>query len=70
MDDAGPLNLGREVPFHREAGPVGDSELLADLGTDREALLGLCAKEGLLPSEILTTLAENAGAGEALESVR
>jgi putative tRNA adenosine deaminase-associated protein len=53
-----------------DAGPVGDSELLADLGTDSPSLLGLCAKEGLLPSEILTTLAESAGAGEALESVR
>lgn len=53
-----------------EAGPVGDSEVLSDLGTSSDSLLQLCAKEGMLPSEILTALAEAAGAGEALESVR
>ena len=59
-----------DEPEKVESGPVGDPELLADLGTDSETLLALCAKEGLLPSEILTTLAEAAGAGEALESAR
>ncbi len=59
-----------DEPEKVESGPVGDPELLADLGTDSETLLALCAKEGLLPSEILTTLAEAAGAAEALESVR
>lgn len=52
------------------AGPVGDSELLTDLGTSSDTLLQLCAKEGMLPSEVLSALAEAAGAGEALESVR
>ena len=66
VDDTG----SDDEPDKLDAGPVGDSELLSDLGTDSESLLGLCAKEGLLPSEILTTLAESAGAGEALESVR
>lgn len=59
-----------DEPAEVESGPVGDSELLSDLGTSGEALLALCAKEGLLPSEILTRLAEAAGAAEALESVR
>jgi putative tRNA adenosine deaminase-associated protein len=59
-----------DEPEEVASGPVGDSELLADLGTGSESLLALCAKEGLLPSEILTTLAEAAGAAEALESVR
>jgi putative tRNA adenosine deaminase-associated protein len=59
-----------DEPEEIAAGPVGDSELLADLGTSGDALLQLCAKEGMLPSEILSTLAEAAGAGEALESVR
>ncbi|WP_293771370.1 tRNA adenosine deaminase-associated protein [Sporichthya sp.] len=59
-----------DEPAELESGPVGDSELLSDLGTGSEALLALCAKEGLLPSEILTTLAQAVGAAEALESVR
>ncbi|WP_019874576.1 tRNA adenosine deaminase-associated protein [Sporichthya polymorpha] len=59
-----------DEPEDLDAGPVGDTELLTDLGTDGETLLSLCSKEGMLPSEILTALAEAAGAGEALESVR
>jgi putative tRNA adenosine deaminase-associated protein len=59
-----------DEPEEIESGPVGDSELLSDLGTSGDALLQLCAKEGMLPSEVLTALAEAAGAGEALESVR
>lgn len=59
-----------DEPAELASGPVGDHDLLFDLGTDGEALVALCEKEGLLPSEILTTLAENAGAAEALEAVR
>lgn len=53
-----------------QSGPIGDRDLLADLGTPGDDLLALCAKEGMLPSEILTALAEAAGAAEVLESVR
>ena len=53
-----------------DSGPVGDHDILADLGTRAEALVDLCTKEGMLPSEVLTYLAEQAGAAEALESVR
>lgn len=59
-----------DEPAELETGPVGDPDLLADLGTAGDTLLALCAKEGLLPSEVLTTLAEAAGAADALESVR
>lgn len=53
-----------------ESGPAGDAEVLADLGTDPRTLLDLCVKEGMLPSEVLGALAENAGAADVLESVR
>lgn len=59
-----------EEPEAIDSGPIGDHDLLADLGTDGETLVALCEKEGLLPSEILTTLADNAGAAEVLEAVR
>ena len=52
------------------AEPVGDSGLLSDLGTSASELLELCAEEGLLPADVLTTVAERAGAAEALEQVR
>jgi putative tRNA adenosine deaminase-associated protein len=57
----------REKP---DDGPVGDLEILADLGTNADTLQQLCESEGVLPSEALTTLAERAGAAGALETVR
>jgi putative tRNA adenosine deaminase-associated protein len=51
-------------------GPVGDLEILADLGTNADTLQQLCESKGVLPSEALTTLAERAGAAGALETVR
>jgi putative tRNA adenosine deaminase-associated protein len=51
-------------------GPVGDLEILVDLGTSAEVLRELCESKGVLPSEALTTLAERAGAAGALETVR
>lgn len=58
----------REV--EEDDGPVGDLEILSDIGTSSAALLDLCSSEGVLPSEALTTLAERAGAAGALEAVR
>ncbi|MGQ0623794.1 MAG: tRNA adenosine deaminase-associated protein [Sporichthyaceae bacterium] len=68
--DADSETESEDEPADEGSGPVGDHLLLTDLGTDGDSLLALCAKEGLLPSEILSTLAENAGAPEALESLR
>lgn len=52
------------------AEPVGDPALLADLGTSADALLELCAEEGLLPSDVLTGVAERAGCLDVLDSLR
>ena len=52
------------------ADPVGDTSVLADLGTGPDDLLELCAEEGLLPADVMTALCERAGCLEALESVR
>ena len=52
------------------AEPVGDAALLADLGTPPDQLLALCAEEGLLPSDVITTLCERAGCDEVLERLR
>lgn len=50
--------------------PVGDSALLADLGTPARDLLGLCAEEGLLPADVITALGERAGFADALDELR
>ena len=52
------------------AEPVGDTALLADLGTPADALLELCAEEGLLPADVLTTICERAGCDDVLERLR
>ena len=52
------------------AEPVGDTELLADLGTPSELLLSLCAEEGRLPADVLTAVCERAGCDERLEELR
>jgi putative tRNA adenosine deaminase-associated protein len=51
-------------------GPAGDADVLSDLGTPENELLALCSREGVLPTDALTMLAERAGAVDALESVR
>jgi putative tRNA adenosine deaminase-associated protein len=50
--------------------PVGDPEVLADLGTPEKRLLALCAEEGQLPADVISTLCENAGCLETLDSLR
>ncbi|CAN5329694.1 hypothetical protein BH24ACT10_BH24ACT10_09800 [soil metagenome] len=52
------------------AEPVGDTGLLADLGTPAGDLVALCAEEGLLPADVLTALSERAGCDDVLESLR
>ena len=52
------------------AEPVGDTSIVADLGTPPETLLQLCAEEGLLPADVLTTVCEKAGCVDTLEQLR
>jgi putative tRNA adenosine deaminase-associated protein len=50
--------------------PTGDSALLADLGTPAPRLLELCAEEGQLPADVISTLCEAAGCLDVLEKLR
>jgi putative tRNA adenosine deaminase-associated protein len=60
-----------EEEVTRAAGdPIGDPELLADLGVPGNRLLALCAEEGQLPADILSALCETAGCLDALEALR
>ena len=52
------------------AEPVGDAELLADLGTPGPLLVSLCAEEGRLPADVITAVCERAGCEEQLEALR
>lgn len=59
-----------EEAIGAEAEPVGDLDVLADLGTPTRTLLALCAEEGQLPADIISTLCENAGCLEEIERLR
>lgn len=50
--------------------PVGDPDILADLGTSQKRLLVLCAEEGQLPADVISTLCESAGCLDALDALR
>jgi putative tRNA adenosine deaminase-associated protein len=50
--------------------PVGDIEVLTDLGTSGPRLIELCAQEGQLPADIISSLCESAGCLEALDALR
>jgi putative tRNA adenosine deaminase-associated protein len=50
--------------------PVGDADLLADLGVSAHKLLQLCATDGLLPSDITAELCQMIGCGDEVEELR
>jgi putative tRNA adenosine deaminase-associated protein len=52
------------------ADPVGDADLLADLGVSAHRLLTTCAREGMLPADITSELAQAVGCGDELEELR
>jgi putative tRNA adenosine deaminase-associated protein len=54
----------------RSPSPSATRRLLADLGTSAQDLLDLCAEEGLLPADVLTTVCERAGCDDVLERLR
>ena len=50
--------------------PAGDFALMSDLGTSSARLLALCAEEGQLPSDVISSLCESAGCLDVLEKLR
>jgi putative tRNA adenosine deaminase-associated protein len=59
-----------EDPGRAAGDPVGDADLLSDLGTPASTLLKLCAEEGQLPADIISALCERAGCLDTLETLR
>jgi putative tRNA adenosine deaminase-associated protein len=52
------------------ADPVGDVEVLADLGISSHRLLTLCGLEGMLPSDVTAEICQKLGCGDELEELR
>ncbi len=53
-----------------DADPVGDADLLADLGIPASRLLALCAQEGMLPSDVTAELCQTLGVADQVEELR
>ena len=50
--------------------PVGDPDLLDDLGIPGTELMALTTREGILPADALTTIADRAGFAGELDELR
>ncbi|BCB85762.1 tRNA adenosine deaminase-associated protein [Phytohabitans suffuscus] len=50
--------------------PVGDPELLADLGISAHQLLSLCAHDGLLPADVTAEICQVLGCADEVEELR
>jgi putative tRNA adenosine deaminase-associated protein len=50
--------------------PVGDADLLSDLGTPRRDLIALVTHERTLPSDVISEVCERAGCLDELETLR
>ena len=53
-----------------DADPLGDAELLADLGISAHRLLALCGQEGMLPSDVTAEICQRIGCGDEVEELR
>jgi putative tRNA adenosine deaminase-associated protein len=53
-----------------DADPVGDADLLADLGVPAHRLLALCAQEGSMPSDVTAFVCQAIGCGDEVEELR
>jgi len=69
-DDASDDDEEEEETVRIDGDPIGDPELLTDLGTPSQRLLALCAEEGQLPADIISSLCESAGCLDSLEELR
>jgi putative tRNA adenosine deaminase-associated protein len=50
--------------------PVGDPDLLGDLGVPAHRLLELCGHDGMLPSDITAEVCQTLGCGDEVEELR
>ncbi|MGH3658544.1 MAG: tRNA adenosine deaminase-associated protein [Micromonosporaceae bacterium] len=69
--DTGDPGTGEPAtPPDTAADPVGDVDILADLGIGSGKLLAMCAQEGKLPSDVTADVCELLGCGGEVEELR
>lgn len=62
-------DLETPVMSELDAQPVGEADLLSDLGVPAATLLNLCAKDGMLPSDVTAEVASLIGCGDVVDEV-
>jgi putative tRNA adenosine deaminase-associated protein len=63
-------DIGDKAPAEPDVDPVGDADLLADLGLSSHQLLALCAAEGMLPADVTAEVCQVLGCGDEVEELR
>jgi putative tRNA adenosine deaminase-associated protein len=53
-----------------DADPIGDAEILSDLGVSAHRLLSLCGLEGMLPADVTAEICQQIGCGDEMEELR
>ncbi len=53
-----------------EVEPIGDPDLLSDLGVPARRLLELCTQDGMLPSDVTAEVCQAIGCGDEVEELR
>ncbi|MCO1596859.1 tRNA adenosine deaminase-associated protein [Micromonospora sp. RHAY321] len=53
-----------------EADPVGDADLLANLGISAQRLLTLCSHEGMMPADVTAEICQVLGCTDQVEELR
>lgn len=53
-----------------DADPVGDADLLNDLGVSAHKLLLLCGREGMMPADVTAEICQQIGCGDEVEELR
>jgi putative tRNA adenosine deaminase-associated protein len=68
--DADEEEEAEEPATDPDADPVGDADLLADLGISAHLLLELCSQEGMLPADVTAEVCQAIGCGDEVEELR
>jgi putative tRNA adenosine deaminase-associated protein len=67
---AGPDEEHQKPPAEPDVDPVGDADLLADLGVPAHQLLALCTHGGRLPADVTAEICQALGCGDEVEELR
>ncbi|WP_410814755.1 tRNA adenosine deaminase-associated protein [Micromonospora sp. 067-2] len=74
VDEPRPASTGDEESeqpvVDPEADPVGDADLLANLGISAQRLLTLCSHEGMMPADVTAEICQVLGCADQVEELR